>query len=455
MADAAGASGADEQAFLSMGLDQQQYEKLEQDFKAVLESMVGEKSMQRFQNEYEKLYRALKTSYESEKRLVKRCKELNETIVGNATRVKAALRLTQEDSSTISLLKKEVDRAWRLVETAKDKEEKARRIIQDLRAEIAHLTKIVEGGTSLSVSADNNVQKMIDEKENLKKQLEAKGEQLADAESTKAEIAEKANQLQLTLFNKESEFKTLKQDNEQNLIKINTLQRTNEDEKSKADVLKKEKESLKVNVDKLNETISKLTGEKEALDHDLQQRKDELKETEQRLVDLVNKHKTQAVEKNKLERLTGELGAENAEKQKALDMATAKMNEMERAKRKIHRECVGLENEKKRLTLEKNDALGEKEQAKGYMNNLFRDFNWLKKKTDEEQAGIMKLERDRNMLKTSLIKMEKHNEENRNNLQRKEQIINTLQDQNNNNKDHIQSLIQSIRKIEAEKEEKT
>ena len=145
-----------------MGLDQQQYEKLEQDFKAVLESMVGEKSMQRFQNEYEKLYRALKTSYESEKRLVKRCKELNETIVSNATRVKAALRLTQEDSSTISLLKKEVDRAWKLVETAKEREERARKIILDLRAEIAHLTKIVEGGTSLSVSAENNVQKMLE-----------------------------------------------------------------------------------------------------------------------------------------------------------------------------------------------------------------------------------------------------------------------------------------------------
>jgi len=32
----------------------------------------------------------------------------------------------------------------------------------------------------------------------------------------------------------------------------------------------------------------------------------------------------------------------------------------------------------------------------------------------------MKLERDRNMLKTALIKMEKNNEENRNNLIRKE-----------------------------------
>ena len=60
------------------------------------------------------------------------------------------------------------------------------------------------------------------------------------------------------------------------------------------------------------------------------------------------------------------------------------------------------------------------------MNNLFRDFNWLKKKTDDEQAGIMKLERDRNMLKTQLLKMEKNNEENRQALARKDQIVNTL-----------------------------
>jgi methylphosphotriester-DNA--protein-cysteine methyltransferase len=126
--------------------------------------------------EYEKLYRALKTSYESEKRLVKRCKELNDTIVSNATRVKAALRLTQEDSNTISLLKKEVDRAWKLVETAKEKEERGRKIIMDLRAEIAHLTKVVESGTGLSVSAENNVSKMLEEKEALKKALTDKTE---------------------------------------------------------------------------------------------------------------------------------------------------------------------------------------------------------------------------------------------------------------------------------------
>jgi uncharacterized protein YqiB (DUF1249 family) len=56
--------------------------------------MVGEKTMERYRVEYEKLHRALKSSYDSEKRLVKRCKELQETIVQNATKVKAAIKLT-------------------------------------------------------------------------------------------------------------------------------------------------------------------------------------------------------------------------------------------------------------------------------------------------------------------------------------------------------------------------
>jgi len=62
--------------FLSMGVDPAQYEALEREFKEVLNAMAGEKTMERYRVEYEKLHRALKTSYESEKRLVKRCKEL-------------------------------------------------------------------------------------------------------------------------------------------------------------------------------------------------------------------------------------------------------------------------------------------------------------------------------------------------------------------------------------------
>ena len=89
--------------------------------------------MNRFSASYERLYRAWKTSCESEKRLINRCNELNETIVNNTARVKAALRLTQEDSAAIDLLKKEVAKAWKLVELATVKEDKYRKQIDMLK----------------------------------------------------------------------------------------------------------------------------------------------------------------------------------------------------------------------------------------------------------------------------------------------------------------------------------
>ena len=95
--------------------------------------------MEKFRKEYEKLHRALKTSYESEKRLVRRCKELNDTILQNAAKVKAAIKLTQEDSNTITVLRREIEKCWRLVDTAKEKEERARKIIQSLKEEIGKL----------------------------------------------------------------------------------------------------------------------------------------------------------------------------------------------------------------------------------------------------------------------------------------------------------------------------
>ena len=44
----------------------------------MLQELVGDKSLERFRSEYEKLHRALKKSHESEKRLIKKCRELNQ-----------------------------------------------------------------------------------------------------------------------------------------------------------------------------------------------------------------------------------------------------------------------------------------------------------------------------------------------------------------------------------------
>ena len=78
---------------------------MEADYQAVTQAMAGDKSAQKFQVEYEKLYKQLKKTLNSE------------------------------------------GRAWKLVETAKEKEEKARKIIDDLKDELAKAKGGAAGGS--------------------------------------------------------------------------------------------------------------------------------------------------------------------------------------------------------------------------------------------------------------------------------------------------------------------
>ena len=81
-----------------LGFESNAFETLERDFQEVLTELVGDKSLERFRQEYEKLHRALKKSHDS---------ELNSEIVSNAAKVQTALKLSQEDQNTISSLKRE------------------------------------------------------------------------------------------------------------------------------------------------------------------------------------------------------------------------------------------------------------------------------------------------------------------------------------------------------------
>jgi len=72
----------------------------------VLQELMGDQSLLRFRSEYEKLHKALQKTHESEKRLMQKCRELNAEIVANSAKVSTALKLSQDDQTTINNLKK-------------------------------------------------------------------------------------------------------------------------------------------------------------------------------------------------------------------------------------------------------------------------------------------------------------------------------------------------------------
>eukprot|EP00898_Chlorokybus_atmophyticus_P000353 jgi/Chlat1/1318/Chrsp118S01746 len=155
---AAAANGGD-------GYEAKAFEALERDFQEVMQELSGDKSLERFRGEYEKLHRALRKSHESEKRLIKKCRELNSEIVSNAARVQTALKLSEEDQTTISALRKEIEKAWKMVDASHEKEARAKETIAQLKMEISNLGKLVEAGAGLSIGQEQGRDEAIKERD--------------------------------------------------------------------------------------------------------------------------------------------------------------------------------------------------------------------------------------------------------------------------------------------------
>jgi len=90
-------------------------------------------------------------SHESEKRLMQKCRELNGELVTNSAKVQSAMKLSEEDKSAITSLRKEIEKAWKMVDAAHEKEQRAKETIQSLRIEINNLSKLVEQGTGIKI----------------------------------------------------------------------------------------------------------------------------------------------------------------------------------------------------------------------------------------------------------------------------------------------------------------
>jgi chromosome segregation ATPase len=128
---------------------------------------MGDRSLEKFKVEYEKLHKALIKSHESEKRLMQKCRELNAELVANSAKVQTALKLGQEDQNTIASLRKELEKAWKISDSSIEKEQSAKEAIQSLKQEIANLTKLVEQGAGLTQGQEQNVNELMKARDEL------------------------------------------------------------------------------------------------------------------------------------------------------------------------------------------------------------------------------------------------------------------------------------------------
>ena len=115
--------------------DFESLDALERTFQKVLMEVMADKSLDAFRTEYERIHDALVQCHTYNGHLVNHVKALNEEIIANSLKVNSVLKLSRDDQKTISGLRFEFDKAWRMVELAEERENKSKDIIEELKAE--------------------------------------------------------------------------------------------------------------------------------------------------------------------------------------------------------------------------------------------------------------------------------------------------------------------------------
>jgi chromosome segregation ATPase len=261
-----------------LGITAHEFEVFEKDFQFVLQELAGDKSLERFRLEYEKLHKALKASHDNEKRHIKRCKELNTEINSHAVKVQIALKLAKEDAQEITHIKSEVDKTWKLVDYARDKEEQLKSQLTLMKAEVVELTRRIELDDVVPVAQQQLVDSLVKEKEEVLGDKEDKFNKLKAFKERNIELSQRAAQLEENKMVLENDIRGLKDQI------VTTKQQTEKEEgrkkeyetkieetkaaldKTQLEVVGKKKEigDMKTRIKNLQETTKQRQGELEA-----------------------------------------------------------------------------------------------------------------------------------------------------------------------------------------------
>lgn len=143
-------------------------EAIEHRFVEVIRELASEPQLEAFRNEYEKVHRLLLKSVDGEKRLIGKIEELKGELASHGAKIETAVQLSQEDESTISTLRMEIEKAWAMADTAHQREKEGREKIQVLKQQVTELDSIVSQSAGLTMGQEAYLRDLI----NSKRQLE-------------------------------------------------------------------------------------------------------------------------------------------------------------------------------------------------------------------------------------------------------------------------------------------
>uniref|UniRef100_A0A7N8XSI7 Cilia and flagella associated protein 58 n=1 Tax=Mastacembelus armatus TaxID=205130 RepID=A0A7N8XSI7_9TELE len=423
------------------------FESLEQ-FQTVLNELVGDESMEKIRVEFEKLLHSLKKSRENEKRLMSKCRELNAEIVSTSTKVTAALKLCQEDETTIASLKRELDKSWKMVDAAHDKEKRDKETIMNLTEDVANLTKMAENQTSLPVDQDELLkinEELTKERDQLLTTVEALREKLSKATATHQEIEAQ----------RESALENISQLQQELQVQQNEISR----EMRLKEKLDKELKQLKIDLEAKMRDIKAMNMQGQRAREEQQRLEQQLKELK-----ILNERSTKEIEQmqvknaklqqecEQLSSVKEHLSLENQQKANELKMREEEVNQMRReiAKQTNMREAI--QKKFHQMEDQKADVDVQRETLKAQIAGLEKNLESSEKQIEADKKAIDELIRERDILSKNMIKAAQSTEKEQNIVKLLEQDKRTLEHEITGYRQEAQKQRKIIQQLEKERD---
>lgn len=425
---------------------------LENDFQEIINELTDDPNLDRFRIEYEKIHNALKKSNSSNARLQTKCRELNAEIVANASKVAHALKLSQDDQATVESLKAELEKAWRIVDGAHDKENRARETIQKLKTEINHLTELIESGKAANAVKSDEERRL-----------------LADQEAemgTAKELYEEVVLLREKMKSAEENYLRLEKENNEahevvNQLRDDVVKKQNEiiKEKKEQDKLRKDVEQAETENTDLVKQISQL--EKKVTDQRLSS-KDTEKLCREQKIDIEKKSRENKIIQERINKLKQEYDLQVFENEKLLQSVneSKKVNQLKEVENNEIKNDISKIKKQKEVISRKLTATEEmKSEADKNKENLKREIQRLEQEKDQalKQADIDKkqiedLIRERDLLNKNLIKAAGQNQKQLNLVRLHEQSKNNLEQEITQFRDEASKQRKIIYQLEKERD---
>lgn len=435
-----------------VAFDDSSFQQLEQEFQDVLQELMGDRTLEKFKIEYEKLHKALIKSHESEKRLMQKCRELNAELVANSAKVQTALKLGQEDQNTIASLRKELERAWKISDASLEKEQSAKEAIQSLKQEIANLTKLVEQGAGLTMGQEQNVNELVktrddllNEKDKLLDELVKLRENLEESQAKNLDYEKKIEEANNTISQLDTDINTRKMEAQRESRRKDRIERDLKEAKTLVDQKTTELKTVQSNLEKTKADVHKL----------------EIQQKEQKVIlertlkdsDVLNTRFTKLQHEFEAQVMNNDaLANENALKVHELKSREDEVNTLKTDTTKLNRLKDNVQKKLKQMEDQKQETEAEKELLRNTIQNLEKELETAKKEQEKDKKAIDELTRERDLLNKNLSTAAKNTDKQIGLIKTHDQSIKHLEQEISNYKDEAGKQRKIIFQLEKERD---